>query len=113
MATVVCETGSVHIPPAVVALQSFRRWVQSEEAPEKGSIHFLQGDVWVDLSREELFSHNQTKGAVLVAVAGLVKPSKMGLYLCWGARLTNVAPGISVLPDGLFIANETIRDGRV
>src|SRR4051794_30103554 len=113
MATVVCETGSIRIPPSVVDLQSFRRWVQSEEAPEKGSIHFIRGDVWVDLSREELFSHNQVKGAVLVAIAGQVKQAESGLYLSWGARFTNVVAGISVLPDSLFITNEAIRAGRV
>lgn len=113
MATIICETGSIHIPSAVVDLHSFRRWVQSTEAPEKGSIHFLQDDVWVDLSREEIFTHNQVKGAVLVGIAGLVKRAGLGLYLSSGARLTNLTAGISVLPDGMFIANETIRAERV
>lgn len=47
------------IPSWVKDLESFRRWARSDEYPEHGWFSFLHGVFWVDLSMEQLFTHNQ------------------------------------------------------
>ncbi|HUG89872.1 MAG TPA: hypothetical protein VML55_03500, partial [Planctomycetaceae bacterium] len=48
----------VTVPSWVHDLESFRRWAKSDELPERGRFSFLDGEIWVDLSREQLFTHN-------------------------------------------------------
>src|SRR5215217_7220928 len=59
----------VTIPAWVVDYASFRRWMHSDEFPEKGpKMCVLNGKFWVDLDVEEFSSHNAVKtevGAVL------------------------------------------------
>jgi len=62
MNTIVLDDQAVHIPAWVTDLAAFRRWVRSDEFPEKQRICYLKGEVWVDLSKEPFFSHNQVKG---------------------------------------------------
>ena len=50
--------GNVRIPNWAVDLESFRRWAKSDDYPERGWFSFLNGELWVDLSIEKLFSHN-------------------------------------------------------
>jgi hypothetical protein len=47
-------TGSeqVDIPSWVVGFPSFRRWLHSGEFPERGKVCFINGKVWVDLSKK-------------------------------------------------------------
>jgi len=59
--TLVVERDSVTIPAWVDDLDSFRRWARSDEFPESGRICFLNGEVWVDMSKEQAFWHNQVK----------------------------------------------------
>jgi hypothetical protein len=56
MSTIILETTVVRIPPEVKDLASFRRWVQSDRVPEDGRICFLNGEVWVDMSKEQAFT---------------------------------------------------------
>jgi hypothetical protein len=44
---------SVVIPDGISDLEAFRRWTHSEDFPEAGRIWFLQGQVWVDMSKEQ------------------------------------------------------------
>lgn len=50
--TIWSEGQSVRVPAWVHDLVSFQRWVRSDEFPETGRICFLDGEVWIDLSRE-------------------------------------------------------------
>jgi hypothetical protein len=53
--TVVAEGDFVQIPDWVEDLESFRRWAHSDEFPETGRICYLDGEVWVDMSKEQFF----------------------------------------------------------
>ena len=52
---------AVQIPPEVVDHESFRRWARSPEFPGRGRYAFLYGTVWVDLTMESYYSHNQVR----------------------------------------------------
>jgi hypothetical protein len=58
MNTVVLYDYSVHIPDGIGDLAGFPRWVQSDDFSEPGRICFLDGRVWVDMSKEQVFTDN-------------------------------------------------------
>jgi hypothetical protein len=53
MNTIVLYDDSVDIPDGISDLAAFRRWARSDNFPEAGRICFLDGRVWVDMSREQ------------------------------------------------------------
>ena len=51
----------LQVPSWVTDLEAFRRWSDDDAFPETGQLSFLKGDVWVNMSKEQLFDHNQVK----------------------------------------------------
>ncbi len=113
MSTIVVDRQVVHIPEKFDDLESFRRWVHSEEFPETGRICYLNGEVWVDMSKEQFFSHNQVKGEYNTVLGGLAKAERLGRYVPDGMLLTNIEADLTSQPDGAFISSRSLRIGRV
>ncbi len=111
--TVVHESRHVTVPSWVVTLDDFRRWLDMDDIPKRARVWFIKGNVWVDMSMEQLYSHVQVKTEFTVAVGGLVKAQQLGLFLTDGAFLTNLEADFSGVPDALFAANETLASGAV
>ena len=112
MSTIVLQE-QVRIPGSVVDLPSFRAWAVSEEFPASGRFAYLDGEVWVDMSPEELFTHNRVKGEVAFAILALLKRSRMGHWFHDRTLLSNAEAGLSTEPDGTFVSYDSLRDGRV
>ncbi len=98
------------IPVWVKDLASFRRWTNSDDFPEHGRICYLAGEVDIDLSRQDLFTHVAVKGCLASVLGRQVKTARMGLLLGDGARLSNIRADISVIPDALFASEATLKD---
>jgi Uma2 family endonuclease len=113
MSTIVYDGEVIHIPVWVDDLTSFRRWVETDEFPETGKIYFLRGEVWVDMSKEQLFSHIKVKDQYTKRLDDLVEAESLGFYFSDGLRLSNLSADISSLPDGTFISEASLREGRV
>ena len=113
LATFVIDSDSVCIPDWVEDLTSFRRWAHSERFPEKVPICFLKGEVWVDMSKEQFFSHNQIKSEYGFVLTGLAKAAKSGRYIPDGMLLTNVEADLSCNPDGAFATYDCFRTDRI
>jgi Uma2 family endonuclease len=111
MSTAVLEE-TISIPTWVVDLDSFRRWADSDEFPENGRISFLNGGVWVDMSKEQVFSHTTIKTEYAGVLAPLVKAHRMGRFFTDGLLLTNVAANVSNCADATFVSFESLRKGR-
>lgn len=84
MSTVQFETDSVRIPLWVNDIASFRRWAESEEMPDKATVCYLSGEGWVEMSREQVYSHNRVKTELARVLAGLVKQGRLGRYFSDG-----------------------------
>jgi Uma2 family endonuclease len=110
---VVNERDEVHVPDWVVDLESFTRWADSDDVDEKARIWFLNGEVWVDLSREQVFAHVLVKTEILAVLGRLIETKKQGLLLGDGVRMSNIEANYSVKPDGVFVAQATLASGRV
>jgi Uma2 family endonuclease len=113
MVTFVNESDRVSVPEWVVDLESFRRWADADDFPETGRIWYLQGEVWVDMSSEQLFSHLAVKNEFNMVIGGLVKAGKLGLYFPDGLFFSNVHADIAGNPDATFVSNDALETGRV
>jgi hypothetical protein len=102
--TIVDETTQVNVPSWVVDLDSFSRWVESDHVPEKLQVWYLKGEVWIDMGRQQLFSHLSLKNAFNMVLGSLVQAGGMGLYMPDGMFLANVAADIGGNPDATFIS---------
>jgi Uma2 family endonuclease len=101
------------IPAWVDDLQSYRRWTRSEDFPRQGRFFYLRGEVWVDLSMEEFFSHNQVKAAFSLGIQSLLERKPLGRFVPDRMLLTNTAADLSTEPDGLFFTWESVQSGRL
>ena len=111
--TFVVERDSVSIPAWVDDLESFRVWVRSDEFPDKGRICFLDGEVWVDMSKEQAFWHNQVKSEYNIVLGSLNKAERKGRYWPDGMLLTNMHANLASQPDARFVSTEGLRTSRV
>jgi Uma2 family endonuclease len=111
--TLFVDGDSVCIPAWVHDLNSFRRWARSDEFPETGRICYLNGEVWVDMTKEQIFSHNQVKAEFARVLLNLVKLGGLGWYLPEGVLLSSVEAKLTCQPDGTFVSAEALRNKRV
>ena len=111
--SVVIIEDRARIPPWVDDLESYRLWARSEEFPERGWFSFLNGELWVDLSMEEFFTHNQVKAAFTLAILSLLQKTPLGRFVPDRMLLTNVAADLSTEPDGLFFSWASVQSGRL
>jgi Uma2 family endonuclease len=112
MSTFLLDDDAVHVPAWVVDHASFRRWLHSDDFPEVGRVFFLQGEVWVDMSKEQLFSHNQVKQEFNRVLGNLAKTARLGRWFPDGAFLSSAEADITAVPDGIFVAHATLDLGR-
>lgn len=101
------------IPAGAFTFEGFRRWVESDEFPESGRIDFLAGDVEVDLSPEELFTHNLVKTAIGSGLHALITDRDLGEVFVDRARVSSPQAGLSVEPDVVVVLWSSIQEGRV
>ena len=101
------------IPPDAGTLEGFRRWSSSESFPEKGRIDFLDGELEVDLSPEDIYMHGAAKTALAAALYDrVVRTGRGGVYVdC--TRVVSVTARLSVEPDVLAVLWESLETGRV
>jgi Uma2 family endonuclease len=105
--------GHARIPGSVVDLQSFRRWATSDQLPQRGQFSYLGGELWVDLSMEQLFSHNGLKTVFTVGLGGLVRAERRGYFFSDRVLLSNQKAELSTEPDGSYVSYEALRAGLV
>jgi len=103
------ETEIVDIPIWVVNLRTFQRWLDSDQFPERGKVWFIRGEVWADMSWEQVFTHGQVKNAIAFRLTAIVQREKIGRYFPDGLRIVNRAAGISGSPDGTFVSFDSLK----
>jgi Uma2 family endonuclease len=111
--TIVANGHVVRIPPSIDDLEAFRHWLHSDEFPEEGRICYLRGEVWVDMSKEQVFSHNQVKTEYTRSLANLARDSALGRFFADGVRITNLAADLSGEPDGTFVRTQSFQTGTI
>lgn len=113
MPTLITNDVHLDIPEWVTSLAAFRKWTDTPDFPEKGNIWWLRGKVWIDMSKEQLFTHLEIKGEIFFVLKGLIRQSDLGLMFTDGLLLTNELAGLSGNPDATFISHDALEEGRV
>ena len=113
MISVHLYSDSIHIPIWVSDLESFRRWMLSDESPEQTPVFFLAGEVWIDMSKQQLFSHVRLKQRFFEVLGPLARKQRLGDFFPDGLLLTNADADLSGNPDGTLVTSESVRSGRV
>ena len=103
----------VQIPLGLESLDSFRRWVRCDNAPHGGRIDFIDGNIEVDMSPEELFSHGSLKVAVSGELYRWVRERDLGHLFSDSTRISNPTANLSAEPDIVLVRHESIEDGQV
>jgi hypothetical protein len=103
----------IHVPSWVRDIASFRRWTDEDDFPEDVHVWWLKGEVWIDMSKEDIFSHLVVKNAYGYTLTGIAENEQFGLFLPDGLLMSNFAGDISGNPDGTFITNATLLSDRV
>jgi len=103
----------LYIPPDAGTLDGFRRWSSSESFPERGRIDFLDGELEVDLSPEDIYMHGGGKTALAAALYERVVKSDRGAVYVDCTRVVSVTARLSVEPDVLAVLWESLETGRV
>ncbi len=112
MSTIVFQE-TMRIPDSVVDLDSFRKWAKSDEFPERGRYSYLNGELWVDVMPEQLFTHNDVKMEFAAIIRGLLKTDRRSRFFGDGTLVTNVDAGLSTEPDGTVVLFESLKQDRV
>jgi Uma2 family endonuclease len=104
---------SLHIPDDVLSLEGFLRWVHSPDFPERGRPSFLAGEVSIDMSPEELVTHNFVKADVGADITFWNRRRKLGRLFADRALLIHGPTGLSTEPDLMFCLHTSLKAGRV
>jgi Uma2 family endonuclease len=113
MVTVIDERQHVSVPFWVNSLEAFRQWTDGADFPDQYQVWWLCGEVWIDMSKEQIFTHVLVKTKITATLSLLTDEQQSGIYLTDGVLLSNFAADISGNPDGLFITADTLASDRV
>ena len=112
--TVQLDSTAIEVPERVrQSLAAFRVWAGDNDLPEKTRVDFYRGKVWVDMGREQIFTHGLLKTEIAFVLTGIVKERDLGYYWCNGVLVSNIRADLSGNPDGTFVSHEAIESGRV
>jgi Uma2 family endonuclease len=103
----------LHIPRDAHTLAGFRRWVLSDEFPEKQPVMFLQGEIYLFMPKENILSHAAVKSGVAHTVLNVNQESDFGDIFINGVLVTNVEADVSNNPDMVGILWESLESGKV
>ncbi|MFO0823613.1 MAG: Uma2 family endonuclease [Gemmataceae bacterium] len=98
---------------ATASLASFREWAHNNDLPEKTRTDYYKGEVLIDLSKEQLFTHGAVKTEIAAVLQTLCKQTSLGRYWCNGILVTNEDADLSTNPDGTFVSHATLSAGTV
>lgn len=103
----------LRIPADVFSFDRFREWAHSPGFPESGRLSFISGEIDVDLSPEELESHNKVKGSLFIGISTWAEARNLGETLSDRAFLVHQGASLATEPDVTYVAWESLRSGRV
>lgn len=103
----------VSVPDWVVDLESFRRWADADDFPEEGRISWLCGEVAIDMSTEQFFTHGQVKTKMSAVLTFEAEANNRGYWWTDAPRVSNEEANISVKPDGVFVSTVSLQSKAV
>lgn len=103
----------LHVPRQAHTLAGFRDWALSDEFPEKLRVTFLDGEVYLDMGKEEIRTHAAVKTAVALTVGNLIRELDLGDIYINGVLVTNFPAKVSNNPDAVAVFWTSLEGGLV
>jgi Uma2 family endonuclease len=103
----------VEVPVDVRTLDAFRRWALSDEFPEKGRIDYIEGNIEIDMSPENVYTHGTPKTAIVARIWLVASDMELGDVLSDTSRISSPSADLSCEPDVVFVSYEALDSGRV
>ncbi|MEM1061993.1 MAG: Uma2 family endonuclease, partial [Planctomycetota bacterium] len=100
------------IPP-IGSLDDFRRWMLSDEFPERGKIDFHRGRLEIDMSPQSLGDHGEVVAALIATLFPIVRDGDLGSLSDHVTRVSLPTADLSCEPDIVFVSHESLESGRV
>ena len=94
-------------------LTDFRRWALSDEVPEKLPLAFINGEVYIDMSKDDIGTHSLVKTECGRGLANLNDETEFGHVFINGVLVTNEAAKVSNNPDLVAVSFKALKAGRV
>lgn len=104
---------TIRIPAIASTHAGFRDWTTSDDFPYHVRATFVNQEIFIDMSGEELETHNPVKVEVTVVLSLLSGELKLGRYFGDGTQVSNKAVGLTSIPDGLLVTKASLESGRV
>jgi Uma2 family endonuclease len=101
------------VPASARTLAGFRDWIHSIEPLDYGRICFINGNIHIDMSPDEIETHNKVVHAIDFGIEKVNATDDLGEYFRDGALLTNKSANLATVPDGSFAKWETSTSGRI
>jgi Uma2 family endonuclease len=101
------------IPAHAQSFAGFRRWCQSDDFPEHGRIDFLGGEIEVDMSPEDAYTHGVVKSAISAKLHALIAAPGRGNVFIDRMRLASPVAGFSAEPDVMVVLWSSLSAGRI
>jgi Uma2 family endonuclease len=111
--TLVTNDWTLEIPPTAFTMEGFREWATADDFPERVKVTFLQGEIFIDMSTEDMEDHVNPKTEITTALVVLCKQLKIGKVYGDGLLLTNSDAEVSNNPDALFFSYKTFEARQV
>jgi Uma2 family endonuclease len=103
----------LEIPLNLNSLQAFRSWITSDDAPEQGRFDYINGNIEVDMSPEDLYTHGTLKMRIAGILDRIVYERKLGHVFVDSTRVSCPEANLSVEPDVLFVSKVSVSAGRL
>jgi len=103
----------VRVPASALTHSGFRAWATSDDFPEKLRVSFINHEVVIDMSPEELDTHNKVKTKVVSTLDVLNAKLELGELFSDGTLVSNTAAVLSTEPDATFVTWASYEAGRV
>lgn len=102
-----------HVPRTARRLSGFRAWAQSDRFPKTGRVDYIDGEVDVDMSPEDLQTHGTLKAALAAELFLLVAKPQRGYVFVDRTRVTSTAGDLSAEPDVVVALFSSLDAGHV
>jgi Uma2 family endonuclease len=102
----------IRIPASAGTHSGFRAWATSDDYPEKLGASFINGEILIDMSPEELETHNKAKTEIVSTLDVLSKRIDLGELYSDGTLVSNLAAGLSTEPDATLVTWASFAAGR-
>jgi Uma2 family endonuclease len=103
----------IRIPVSATTHAGFRAWATSDAFPERLRASFINQEIIIDMSPEELETHNKVKTTVVGAIDFLNRRLDLGELFSDRTLVSNRAAGLSTEPDATFVSWSSFDAARV